>query len=43
MNAESIRQGYRFAHTRFPFKYLEHFWALEREARDAKRGLWQEK
>jgi micrococcal nuclease len=42
VNAEIIKQGYGFAYTRFPFMYLEHFRALEREARDAKRGLWQE-
>ena len=35
-----IRQGYGFAYTRFPFKYLEEFRKLEREAREAKRGLW---
>jgi endonuclease YncB( thermonuclease family) len=40
LNAEIIRQGYRFAYTRFPFKYLEEFRRLEREAREAKRGLW---
>jgi len=40
LNAEIIRQGYGFAYTRFPFKYLEEFRRLEREAREAKRGLW---
>jgi endonuclease YncB( thermonuclease family) len=38
LNAEIIRQGYGFAYTRFPFKYLEEFTQLEREAREAKRG-----
>lgn len=42
LNAEIIRQGYGFAYTRFPFAYLEEFRALEREARDARRGLWAE-
>ena len=42
LNAEIIRQGYGFAYTRFPFAYLEEFRALEREARDARRGLWSE-
>lgn len=42
LNAEIIRQGYGFAYTRFPFRYLEEFRALEREARDARRGLWAE-
>jgi micrococcal nuclease len=40
VNAEIICQGYGFAYTRFPFKYLERFRQLEREAREAKRGLW---
>lgn len=42
LNAEIIRQGYGFAYTRFPFRYLEEFRALEREARTARRGLWAE-
>ena len=42
LNAEIIRQGYGFAYTRFPFAHLEEFRALEREARDARRGLWAE-
>ena len=40
MNAEIIKQGYGFAYTRFPLKYLDEFRRLEREARGAKRGLW---
>lgn len=40
LNAEIIRQGYGFAYTRFPFAYLEEFRQLEREAREARRGLW---
>jgi micrococcal nuclease len=40
VNAEIIRQGYGFAYTQFPFKFSEHFRQLEREAREAKRGLW---
>lgn len=40
LNAEIIRQGYGFAYTRFPFKYLEEFRNLETEAREAGRGLW---
>ena len=31
LNAEIIRQGYGFAYTRFPFKYLEDFRKLEQE------------
>ncbi len=40
LNAEIIKQGYGFAYTRFPFKYLEEFRRYEREARDKGRGLW---
>jgi len=40
LNAEIIRQGYGHAYTRFPFAYLEEFRALEREARENRRGLW---
>jgi endonuclease YncB( thermonuclease family) len=38
VNAEIIKQGYGFADTRFPFKYLEQFRQLEPDAREAKRG-----
>jgi micrococcal nuclease len=40
LNAEIIRQGYGFAYTDFPFRMMERFRALEREAREAGRGLW---
>jgi len=40
LNAEIIKQGYGFAYTRYPFKYLEEFRKYEREARENKRGLW---
>ena len=40
LNAEIIKQGYGFAYTRFPFKYLEEFRRYEREARQNGRGLW---
>ena len=42
LNAELIRQGFGHAYTRFPFRYLEEFRALEREAREQRRGLWAE-
>jgi micrococcal nuclease len=41
LNAEIIKQGYGFAYTRFPFKYLEEFRRYEREARENGRGLWK--
>lgn len=40
VNAEIIRQGYGFAYTAFPFRYLDQFRRLEREARESGRGLW---
>ena len=40
LNAEIIRLGYGFAYTFFPFRLIEEFRALEREARAAGRGLW---
>jgi micrococcal nuclease len=42
LNAEIIKQGYGFAYTKYPFKYLEGFRRHEREAREKKRGLWGE-
>jgi micrococcal nuclease len=41
LNSEIIKQGYGFAYTRFPFKYLEEFRRFEKEARENKRGLWK--
>ena len=41
LNAEIIKQGYRFAYTKYPFKYMEEFRRCEREARENKRGLWK--
>ncbi len=41
LNAEIVKQGYGFAYTQFPFKYLEEFRGYEREAREAQRGLWK--
>ncbi len=40
LNAEIIKQGYGFAYTRFPFKYMDEFRRYEREAREQNRGLW---
>jgi micrococcal nuclease len=41
LNAEIIKQGYGFAYTRYPFKYLDEFKKYEREARKNKRELWK--
>jgi len=40
LNAEIVKQGYGFAYTRFPFKYLDEFRRYEREASKQRRGLW---
>ena len=38
LNAEIIKQGYGFAYTRFPFKYMGEFRRYEREARENRKG-----
>ena len=43
LNAEIIKQGYGFAFTKYPFKYLDEFRQYEIEARQNKRGLWKHK
>ena len=40
VNLEIIRQGYGFAYTAFPFRFIAEFRAAEREAREQGRGLW---
>lgn len=40
INEEIIKQGYGHAYTKFPFKKMEDFRRLEREARIEKIGLW---
>ncbi len=40
LNVELLRQGYAHALTRYPFSRMKEFRRLEREARDAGRGLW---
>jgi micrococcal nuclease len=39
-NAELLREGYAHAYTREPIQFLEEFRALERQARQERRGLW---
>ena len=41
LNAEIIKQGYGFAYTKYPFKYLDEFRQYGKDARENKRGLWQ--
>lgn len=40
INAEVIRQGFGFAYIKYPFRDMDQYRALEREAREAGRGLW---
>ncbi len=40
LNAEIIKQGYGYAYTRFPFKYLDEFRRYEQEVREQNKGLW---
>ena len=40
LNEEIVRQGYGHAYTRFPFKYMERYRGMERQAREAGAGLW---
>mgnify|MGYP002622540439 CR=1 FL=1 len=42
LNEEIVRQGYSRAETRFHFRsdFQKRFLAAEREARDARRGIW---
>ncbi len=42
LNAEIIKQGFGFAYTKYPFKYLDEFRGYEREARENGKGLWRE-
>ena len=41
LNAELVRQGYGHAYMKYPFKYLDEFRRLEREARETGKGLWK--
>jgi len=42
MNAEIIKNGYGFAYVSFPFSKSEEFEIYQKEARENKRGLWDE-
>lgn len=41
VNREMVREGYAHAYLKYPFRYKDDFVAVEREARDAYRGLWR--
>ena len=40
LNAKMIEDGYAFAYTSFPVIKMDEFLKLEKEAKDANRGLW---
>jgi len=40
LNSEIIKNGYGFAYTKYPFKYMEEFRRYEREAKEQELGLW---
>jgi len=40
LNSEIIALGYGFAYTKYPFGRMEEFRALERQAREQRKGLW---
>lgn len=40
IGAQMIRDGYAFSYKQYPHPRLEEYNRLEREAREAKRGLW---
>jgi micrococcal nuclease len=39
-NAALVRDGYGHAYVRYAFQFMDEFKTLEREARSARRGLW---
>jgi micrococcal nuclease len=39
-NAEIIREGYGHAYTKYSFRFMDEYRALEQEARKNKKGLW---
>jgi len=41
VNAEMIRQGWAWTYEYFPFSQKWHFRTCQREARSARRGIWQ--
>lgn len=40
VNAKMIEEGYAFAYTSFPVTQMDEFLTLEKQAREANRGLW---
>ena len=40
INAEIVKQGYSEVYTAYPFKYLKEFQAYEKQAKEARKGIW---
>jgi len=40
-NLSIVADGYGFAYTKYPFRFMDEFRAAEREARESRRGLWE--
>src|SRR5262245_8084499 len=40
VNREIIARGYGHAYTKYPFRFMEEFRAVERKARESQVGLW---
>ncbi|MEJ2109936.1 MAG: thermonuclease family protein [Acidobacteriota bacterium] len=40
INAEIVKQGYSEVYTAYPFKYLKEFQLYEKQAREARKGIW---
>lgn len=43
VNRQMVADGFAEVMRKFPFEHKAEFFSLEREAREAKRGLWAEK
>lgn len=41
INKEVLQKGFGYAYTRFPFRYMDEFVALEAETRKGRLGLWE--
>ena len=41
LNAEIVRRGYGVAYTKYPFRYADEFRKYEKEAREKRKGLWE--
>ncbi len=42
INTHLIKEGYGYAYLKYPFEYMEEYLELQRGAREAGKGLWQD-